>query len=264
MDITFSGADLVRFGIIMYVGLWLCLVIYLHLYARRRSNVHKIAFIRFITIAWRHWGWIVGMIIGAILSWVLPDISVVSQNPERKRIELAERYEKWHYGDMTFTEKESFYVDKYYVPFAYNGRKCNAFGSYLLNSTDSTLAFYITGLFNGQFSKVSNADDIEIIPPGYFRNFEGYIHNEFDMPRESNLTYIPKDRKDKATTELTITFVNDALYETEKIRETILRRNRMIIGVEEKDSLGIPFKARELVLKQLKEMQDAKQGEDRK
>lgn len=258
MNIAFTGADLVRFGMIIYVAIWFVFLCYLHIYSRKKSpNVHKIAMWYTITVATRHWGWIIGIVVGLLLCWILPDVYVVTQDPERKEAEIKENMEKWEwYTNTTYTPKETFYVDKYYVPFIYHTRYYKPFSSYLLNETDSTLAIYTTELFNGLFTKVSDVEDFEMIVPGHFQKFDRYIHNEFNAPKESYGT-VPKDRKNKSKTELTITLMSEAIHDTEIIREKIETGNIMMFGWDEKDSLVIPVNARNTVLKQLKLLQDA-------
>ena len=264
MDITFTAADLIRFGIIIYVVAWFGLVCFLSIYSNRKSqNVHKVAMWCSIIPAIRHWGWIVGLAVSLLLLWILPDVYVVTQNPDRIKKEkkkYASRY-GWTYADTTFTVKETFFVDHYYVPFAYREKRCNAFNSYLLNETDSILVLYSTVFFNGQFTGVSAINEFKIIQPGSFQIFDEYIHNMFDTPMESNF-YIPKDRKNKRTTELTITLMSDAFYDTERIRKRINDRNYLMDACceEDDDEKEISIKVRELLLKKTKELQDVKQG----
>lgn len=210
-------------------------------------------------MATRWFGWLIGLVVSLLLFWILPDVYVVTQDPERLKNEIAEDNRKWKWRDTIYTVKQTFYVDKYYVPFRYHGKPCNIGSSYLINETDSTLALYSTSLFNGQFTKVSDVNEFEIIPPGQFQRFDRYIHNEFDSPEES-FSYIPKDRKNQSKTEWTLTLMSEALKDTEAIRNKIKERNKAIYGWDEKDSLGIPIKAREFVLKQLRESKDVKQG----
>lgn len=259
MDIAFKGIDLVRFGIILYVVVWLAFFCYVNIYSRRKNqNVHKVAMWSSITVATRWLGWLPGLCVSLLLFFVLPDVHVVTQNFQRKKAEMEESRWSWN-SKPTYTIKETFYVDKYYVPFRYHGNSCKAFGSYLFNETDSTLVVYSTALFNGMFTRVSNVDEFEEILPGQFLSYN-HVDNEFDSPVESSLTYIPESRKNKSVTELTLTLKSDAFYDTERIRMKIRERNAMIYGWDEKDSLGIPIKEREFVLKQLRESKDVKQG----
>lgn len=256
---TFTGGDIVRIGIILYVLTWVGFVCVLHVYSNRKAaNVHKVAKWYFITVATRHWGWLPALFVSLFLCWILPDIYIITQDIDRKKADIEEDNRRWKwYQDTTYTIKETFYVDKYYVPFYFHGNKCAPFNSYLINKSDSILAVYSTDLFNGQFTKVSSVAEFEIIPPGYFQKFDRHIHNNFDSPKESSFSYIPDDRKNKSTTELTITLMSDAIYETRRIQDKINDRNEMMYGI---DSLGISLTAREYVLKQLKKSQDVKQG----
>lgn len=262
MDITFSGSDLVRFGIILYVVSWLGLICCLNIYSyKRKPNVHRVAMLYFATVATRHWGWIVGLFIALILTWILPDIHVISQNIERIRKEKQEYASKWSFADTTYTVKETFFIDRYYVPFTYKGKSCTAFTTYLLNDTDSTLALYSTNFFNGQFTKVSEISEFELIPSGYFQPFDRYISNRFTIPRESSFGYIPKERKNQSTTELTISLMRDAAYDTERIRERIKGINYLMNVWLEGDSLNFGKQAVEIELKRLRRLRlrDAKQ-----
>lgn len=256
---TFTGGDIVRISITLYVLTWAGFVCFLNLYSgRKNTNVHKVAKWYFITVATRHWGWLPALFMSLLLFWTLPDIYVVTQDVERKKADIEEDNRRWKwYQDTTYTLKETFYVDKYYVPFSFHGNKCAPFNSYLINESDSILVIYSTNLFNGQFTKVSSIAEFEIIPPGHFQKFDRHIHNQFDSPNESSFSYIPEDRKNKSTTELTITLMSDAIYETRRIQDKINDRNEMMYGI---DSLGISLTAREFLLKQLKKSQDAKQG----
>lgn len=237
MNITFTGTDLVKFGIILYVVTWLGFVCYLNIYSNRKKiNVHKVAMWYFITVGTRHWGWIAGLLVAGLLTWILPDIQIISQDSGRIRREKREYANKWSFADTTFTVKETFFIDRYYVPFIYNGRSCKAFTKYLLNDTDSTLVLYSTKFFNGQFTGVAEITEFEVIPSGYFQVFDSHIKNKFEAPIESSFSYISEDRKNKSTTELTISLMRDAIYDTERIREKIRERNEMIHGWDEKDS----------------------------
>lgn len=261
MNITFTGRDLYRFGVILYVVAWVVFTCYLNIYSRRKNqNVHKVAKWYFITVFTRHWGWIAGLVVGLVLTWILPDIYVISQNPERIRKEKQEYANKWSFADTTFTIKETFFIDRYYVPFTYKEKSCAAFTRYLLNETDSTLVLYSTNFFNGQFSKVSDITEFEIIPSGYFQPFDRYITNRFSTPSESSFSYIPKDRKDKSTTELTISLMRDAVYDTERIRERMKDRNYLMDAWMEGDSVNFKKKAIEIELNRLERLQNAKQG----
>lgn len=258
MGLAFSGLDIIRFGIFVYVATWLGFFCYVNIYSRRKNqNVHKVARCYSITVAIRYCGWLGGLIASLILIWILPDVYVITQNPDRKRAEIEEDNKTWHWRDTTYTTKETFYVDRYYVPFLYRGRRCNAFNSYLINESDSTLVLYSTNLFNGMFTGVSDVSEFEIIPPNHFQEFDRFIDNKFDSPSESSFSYTPKERKNKSTTEVSITLMSDAIYETEEIRERIRHHNEIIFG---RDSLGNPLTPRELVLRQLKKQQDVKQG----
>lgn len=260
MNITFTGSDLVRFGIILYVVAWLGLVCYLNIYSNKKGiNVHRVAMWYSITVATRHWGWFVGFVIAGLLTWILPDVNVISQNPERIRKEKREYASKWSFADTTFTVKETFFMDRYYVPFTYKGKSCAAFTTYLLNDTDSTLALYSTNFFNGQFTKVSEISEFELIPSGYFQPFDRYISNKFSTTSESRFGYIPKERKNQNSTELTISLVRDAAYDTERIRERIKDRNYLMNACMEGDSLNFIKQAVEIELKRLRRLQDAKQ-----
>lgn len=260
MNIAFSGADLVRFGIILYVVTWLVFVCYLNMYAQKKdANVHRVALWYFITVATRHWGWIVGMVVALMLTWILPDVYIVAQDPERTKMEKMEMARKWMWADTAYTLTETFYVDKCYVPFSYQGHTCSPFSSYLLNTTDSTLVIYSTDFFNGQFTRVSDIDEFEIISPGYFQPFDKYISNKFSIPSESSLGYVPKDRKNKSTTEWTISLMMDAVYDTERIRERIKDIGYLMEAWQEGDSLRFKENALEVELNRLRRRQDAKQ-----
>lgn len=257
MDLAFTSLDIVRFGIFVYVAVWLVFFCYVNIYSRKKNqNVHKVAMWSSITLATRWFGWLISLVVSLLLFWILPDVCVVTQDPVRKRAEIKENMKRWDWlKNTTYPIKETFYLDKYYVPFRYHGKPCNIAESYLINESDSTLALYSTSLFNGQFTKVSDVNEFEIIPPGHFQRLDRYIHNEFDSPEET-FSYIPKDRKNQSITEWTITLMSEALHDTEVIRNKIKERDKAIYGWDEKDSLGIPIKARELVLKQLREKQN--------
>lgn len=256
---TFTGLDIVRFGIFIYVATWFVFFCYVNIYSGKKSqNVHKVAMWSSITVATRWFGWLLSIVVSLLLFWILPDVYVITQDPLRKKAEIVDDNRRWKCRDTTYTLKETFYVDKYYVPFQYNGHRCNIFGSYLINESDSMLVVYSTSLFNGQFTKVYDVSEFEIIPPGQFQRFDRYIHNEFDSPEES-FSYIPKDRKNQSKTEWTLTLMSEALHDTEVIRNKIKERNKAIYGWDEKDSLGIPIKAREFVLKQLRESKNVEQ-----
>lgn len=260
MNMTLTGLDIVRFGIFLYVALWFVFFCYVNIYSGRKDqNVHKVAKWSSITVVTRWFGWFLSLVVSLLLFWILPEVYVVTQDPARTEAEIAEDNRRWKWRDTTYTLKETFHVDKYYLPFRYHGRPCDIGGSYLINESDSTLALYSTSLFNGMFTNVSDVNEFEIIPPGHFQRFDRYIHNEFDSPRES-FPYNSKKRKNQSETEWTITLMSDALHDTEVIRNKIKGRNEVIYGWDKKDSLGIPIKAKEFVRKQLRESQDVKQG----
>ena len=258
---AFTGLDIVRFGIFVYVATWLVFFCHVNIYSRKKNqNVHKVAMWSSITVVTRWFGWLIGLVVSLLLIWILPDVYVVTQDPVRKKAEITEDMRRWDWlRNTSYTVKETFYVDKYYVLFRYHGKPCNIGGSYLINESDSTIALYSTSLFNGRFTTVSDVNEFEIIPPGHIQRFDRYIHNKFDSPEES-FSYIPKDRKNQSKTECTLTLMSEALHDTEVIRNKIKERNKAIYSWDEKDSLGIPIKAREFVLKQLRESKDVKQG----
>lgn len=261
MGMAFTGLDIIRFGIFVYVATWLVFFCYVNSYSRRKNqNVHKVAMWSSITVATRWFGWLLSIVVSFLLFWILPDIYVVTQDPVRTKAKITENMRRWEWlTNTTYTNKQTFYVDKYYVPFRYHGHGCNIFSSYLINETDSALVLYTTYFFNGKFDRVSNVKEFEIIPPGHFQKFDRYINNEFDSPKES-FGYIQKDRKNLFKTELTINLMSEAFHDTEVIRNKIKERNKAIYGWDEKDSLDIPIKAREFVLKQLRESKGVKQG----
>lgn len=165
---AFTGLDIVRFGIFVYVATWLVFFFRVNIYSRKKNqNVHKVAMWSSIALATRWFGWLIGLVVSLLLFWILPDVYVVSQNQERLKNEIVEDNREWKWRDTIYTVKQTFYVDKYYVPFRYHGNPCNIGSSYLINETDSTLALYSTSLFNGQFTKVSEVSEFEIIPPQY-------------------------------------------------------------------------------------------------
>lgn len=107
---------------------------------------------------------------------------------------------------------------------------------------------------------MSEIAEFELIPSGYFEPFDRYISNRFTTPSESSFGYIPQDRKNQSTTELTISLMRDAAYDTERIRERIKDRNYLMDVWMEGDSLNFIKEAVEIELKRLRRLQDAKQG----
>lgn len=277
MNIVFTGMDLFKFGMILYVLTWVGFVCYLNIYSRRKTqNVHKVAMWYFITVATRHWGWCAALVVGFMLTLVLPDVYVVTQDTERKIAEIEAQKKKWSwYSDTTYTAKGTFYADRYFVPFSYKGRRYAAFGKYLLNESGSVIALYTTHFFNGRFTRVS---DVEvIIPPGNYCKLGTGIDNKFESPVETSLIYVPEKKKNKHETQLTVTLLPEAILDIERIRRKIRKidemimesarikkRDEMIYHWIMKDSLIGPNFQRVALPKELKISEDAEQGAHRK
>ncbi|MCM1110940.1 MAG: hypothetical protein NC336_07030 [Clostridium sp.] len=190
-----------------------------------------------VTKAIRYGGWFVGLLLALVMSWIIPEAYVVKPGS----CSAGRRYVLFRYKEMRF----------------------DPFCSYLLNETDSTLVLFRTDFYNGQYVDVTDPEKFESVGPGALIKFDRYIDHIFTRTYESGPAYVPKYRKNKQTTELTLTYRQEALDETKKIRERIDNRYR-IIDSGQRDSLGIPFDARKYMLDRIKEKRDAKKRTDRK
>lgn len=223
----FSGSDVVRIGIGVYVALWFICSGYIAVCLKKNPNVHKYEKWSLYSSVLRCFGWILGLGISILLYCILPDVYVVTQKIELKEKVTTEYTQEGCQVVTKVIPEETFHVDTYYVPFSYNGHPCSAFSTYLSNETDSTLALYYTSFFNGQYVGVSNIDNIEIINPQCFTKHDGFIHNKFDAPEETLSIPVPRERKG-AKSQLTITLLSQARRDIERIGNKIEDGNELI------------------------------------
>lgn len=239
MEVAFTPKGLIRSVIVLYLAVWAGVALWRYLYCRRRNqNVHKAALLDKVTVATGLWGWVVGLFAGLFLTWLLPEVYVVTRN------------------DREF----GFDVNRLYVPFSYGGHAFGPAGRYVVNRSDETLALYTTTFYNGMYTSVSDTSQFRAIGPRGVLKTDRFIDHKFSEPRESSLTYVSDARKMKSTTELTLTTMSQALHQTQMIREKIRERNKMTMGWEKNGGYGGRFRDSKIIKEQLKRQRDAVKG----
>lgn len=266
MTMAFSTSDIFKVGIIIYVGIWLCLLlIYLRYTHAKELNVHTVARLYTYTALSRHWGWLILVVMFFIVAFIFPEVYIITQSrPE----EIAENKDAWqehdHHGLIIcpFSEyNEYIYIDRRYVPFFYNGFFCKPASLYLSNESDSTLYLYSLTKLNGKFTTVDSEENFKEISPKTFQYLGHSISNYFSTPGESS--YVSKELKDKEVTEWCIDFKSDAAQSIEEVRDKINGNYftyppyKIVI-----DSADIAKQTRQKILNQVLEQIEAYNGKD--
>lgn len=150
---------------------------------------------------------------------MFPEVRIVTQDSVRAKTELS----GWYYSDMTMTPRKAFFVDRYYVPFYYNGTFCKPGKKYLSNETDSTLVLYPTYFYNELFTETTSPQQIRSIKAHSFRQWGEYIDNEFDEPNQ-HWGYVPEKHKNKFAIEWTIDTKSGAAMGIKKVENEIKKK----------------------------------------
>lgn len=162
-------------------------------------------------------GWVGALLIalGGIL--IFPEVYIVSQdNPT--------------YTDDPFKEslmvRESFNVERKYVPFYYNGNGCAPFNKYISNETDSTLVLYLTQLFNGAYTHVSSSEYFEEVHAHTLKEWNNGLYNSwFKKPYGTWHGYVPDGKRNKKSDIWTLDLREFAERDCRDIWHEIRRHN---------------------------------------
>lgn len=224
LAILWTGSQLLRFCILLYVAVWLCAAVRSQYYLKRHQpvNIYKAIQFRVIAKTIRWAGWVPALFLFMFLTWTLPEISLVTQDFPRRKAELEKLKEEGYYMslDGAFHPDDAFYLDHYYSIFAYKGHSLSLGDNMLINDTDSALILYKVELSNGRFTHVRVVD---AIGPGQSKDLYFSIDHPFSKPSES-FGYVKPSRKNKSVEEVALCLRNDSDYHISSIETAIARR----------------------------------------
>lgn len=223
---TFSAGLFYQISLLIYVGVWAYFQFrpYMLLRKKVRPSVYEIERFDGISRGIRLYGWFLILLLPIPCLWLFPEVRIVTQDASRAKAELY----GWYYGDMT--PRKTFFVDRYYVPFYYKGNFCAPGQKYLSNETDSTLVLYPTYFYNGLFKETVSTKQFRTINPNSFRQWDEYIDNKFDEPRQ-HWEYVPEEHKNKYAIEWTIDTRSGAIVGLNKVQNEINKRNELMKGI---------------------------------
>ncbi len=204
MNITFSSGDFLRFGIIIYVAIWLLMIWRRH----RRYGRHE----RFDVVEYekmteriklfRQSGWLLAPVIAVIGVCVTPQLLIVTGS-------------EW--------KDEKFEVRRVYVPFYYDGHVCPLTRhQYLHNRSDFDLGLYWVSFYDGKFKEAASADEIAKIEPGKFTYIDRYLTSWFSPPYEP--ISVSDSERFSNKTKWYLDSISAAVYNIQSVRFAIKRR----------------------------------------
>lgn len=137
----------------------------------------------------------------------------------------AKAENRYGYDDMS--DRKTFFIDSYCVPFRYRGKKCMPGKSYLINDTDSTLVLYPVYFYNGLYSdkNISRHEAIAVRAHS-FNHWDKGIDNRFNAPCEHS--YVQEKQKGKMVVQWTIDTEAGAAEGRKKIGDVIAERNGLM------------------------------------
>ena len=215
---TFKAGFFFKIGLLIYVGVWAYFKFRPYMLLRKNAHpsVYEIERLDTISRVVRRSGWLGVFLLAIPFLWLFPEVVIVTQDAGRARAEHYGRY----YGDMT--PRETFFVDRYYVPFCYKGKFCVPGGKYLSNETDSVLVLYPTYFYNGLFTKATK--EFRTINSHSFVQWYVYVDNKFDEPHE----HWSEKHEEKDAIEWTLDTESGAIIGQNKVRNEIKKRNELI------------------------------------
>ena len=213
---TFNIGIFYQISLIIYVGVWAYFKYrsYKLLRKNMRPSVYEIEKLDGISSLVRRYGWLIVLFLPIPCIFLFPEVRIITQDSVRAKTELY----GWYYSDMT--PRKTFFVDRYYVPFYYNGTFCKPGKKYLSNETDSTLVLYPTYFCNGFFTKTTSTKQIKSINAHAFRQWDEYIDNKFDEPNQY-WGSVPEKHKNKSAIEWTIDTKSGAAMGIKKVENEI-------------------------------------------
>lgn len=223
---TFNAGIFYQISLIIYVGVWAYFKYrpYKLLRKNMRPSLYEIEKLDEISSLVRRYGWLIVFFLPIPCVFLFPEVRIITQDPVRAKTELYGRY----YSDMT--PRKTFFVDRYYVPFYYNGTFCKPGKKYLSNETDSTLVLYPTYFYNGLFMETISTKQIKSISAHSFRQWDESIDNKFDEPIQY-WRYVPEKHKNKSAIEWTIDTKSGAAMGIKKVENEIEKRYELMNGI---------------------------------
>ena len=227
---TFSAVVFYQISIIIYVGIWAYFKYrpYMLLRKNTRPSVYKIEELNTISSLVRRLGWFIVLFLPIPCTFLFPEVQIITQDYDRAKAE------SYHWYNESIPIRKTFFIDRYYVPFYYNGNHCKPGENYLSNETDSTLVLYLTHFYNGQFTKRTSKTPIKTIKPNSLILWNENIDNRFDEPNEYSYFYVPEKHKNKSAIEWTIDTKSGAVLGMKKVANEIKRRQELIKGIWKK------------------------------
>lgn len=223
---TFSTGIFYQIALIIYVGVWAYFKYrpYKLLRENIRPSVYEIERLDGISSLVRCYGWVVALFLPIPCMFLFPEVVIVTQDSVRAKTELYGRF----YSDMT--PRKTFVVERYHVPFYYNGNFCRPGKQYLSNETDSTLVLYPTYFYDGLFTEPTSTQQIKSIKAHSFRQWDEYIDNKFDEPSQHR-GYVPEKHKNKFAVEWTIDTKSGAAMGLIEVENEIKNRNELLKSI---------------------------------
>lgn len=223
---TFNAGIFYQISLIIYVGVWAYFKYrpYKLLRKNMRPSLYEIEKLDEISSLVRRYGWLIVFFLPIPCVFLFPEVRIITQDPVRAKTELYGCY----YSDMT--PRKTFFVDRYYVPFYYNGTFCKPGKKYLSNETDSTLVLYPTYFYNGLFMETISTKQIKSISAHSFRQWDESIDNKFDEPIQY-WGYVPEEHKNKSAIEWTIDTKSGAAMGIKKVENEIEKRYELMNGI---------------------------------
>lgn len=223
---TFNAGIFYQISLIIYVGVWAYFKYrpYKLLRKNMRPSLYEIEKLDEISSLVRRYGWLIVFFLPIPCVFLFPEVRIITQDPVRAKTELYGRY----YSDMT--PRKTFFVDRYYVPFYYNGTFCKPGKKYLSNETDSTLVLYPTYFYNGLFMETILTKQIKSISAHSFRQWDESIDNEFDEPNQYR-GYVPEKHRNKSAKEWTIDTKSGAAMGIKEVENEIKKRYELMNGI---------------------------------
>lgn len=124
------------------------------------------------------YGWFFVLFFPVSCVQIFPEVRIITQDVHRAKAEC------W-YGYDNISDRKTFFVDRYYVPFRYKGAKYMPGKSYLINDTDSTLVLYPVYFYSGLYSdKNISRHEAMAVRPHSSNQWSKGIDNHFHTPYE--------------------------------------------------------------------------------
>lgn len=223
-----SWSQLLAVAILIWVGIWSCMLLWFRTYCRRAKafDIYKAKRLYNVTRFFRLWGWAVAFLFFLLTNAILPEVYVVTYDPARRMAE----HKRIHHNDAShevpdsLTLRESLFADRYFVLFSYDGHSCSPSMTYISNETGCELA-----LFSATLSDllVTNVSDPELVAPHTFVPFGKTILHFFETPRSisSYNSYVSHNNErfktNVVSTEWTLDLASEAIPYIEASQEKL-------------------------------------------